>query len=674
MTSLFRRILALLQVLVPLGLAVPLLFRPFGASELLYGAFLLLHFMCGFALAPRAGRQSLSPKRARTFMLFRAPELLLSIGAVLFLFSYIYATNANMDYVQRFMSSHGNLRLAPNSTQERLDACLRFVPLLAMDAAWYLYFRLRRRTLARHALGGDRYTHTWALPLAILSGILYAFAFPSFLDTAGVPALGWVCLVPLLLCLAEVPAGWGVMYGTLAGVLQTMISNYWLGTFNLLTLQFVSVITALEYAPFMAVSVLILRRSRGAGFIVFPAAWTVFDWLRSMGFLGYPWGMLGASQYSVIPIIQISSLTGVWGVTFLLVLCNSVIAWYGGRAPGALPLRRSAAPALACAAALAFTLGWAGWSALIEAGRTTAGARSVRLALIQQDDDPRKNDYRLVFDTLRSLTDRALAARPDLVVWSETAFVPNIRRWSHEDASVYPLAALVRDFLSYQKTTGKWLLTGNDDYSLVMQDGSEERRDYNGAVLFSPQGTRVETYHKIHLVPFTEYFPFKKQLPGIYRLLLSFDAYLWEPGDRRVVFRHPLFAFSTPICFEDVFPDDVRRFVREGAEVILNLSNDYWSLTEAEGMQHAANAVFRAVENGRPIARAAASGLTCMVDPRGRITARSPFYTEGFLIVDIPLSSSRQTLYTRWGDWFPVSLSGLIFLLAAWSFGWPRRS
>jgi apolipoprotein N-acyltransferase len=252
--------------------------------------------------------------------------------------------------------------------------------------------------------------------------------------------------------------------------------------------------------------------------------------------------------------------------------------------------------------------------------------------------------------------------------------VPNIRRWSHEDPSVYPLAGLVRDFLAYQKTIGKWLLTGNDDYSLVMQNGTEERRDYNGSVLFSPQGTRVETYHKIHLVPFTEYFPFKNQLPGIYRLLLSFDAYLWEPGDRRVVFRHPLFAFSTPICFEDVFPDDVRRFVQEGAEVILNLSNDYWSLTEAEGMQHAANAVFRAVENGRPIARAAASGLTCMVDPYGRITARSPFYTESFLIVDVPLSSSRRTLYTQWGDWFPVTLAVLIFLLAVWSFAWPRPS
>lgn len=671
MTFLFPRALAILLVLLPVGLAAPLLFLRLGAAELLYGFLLLLHLLCGISLSRCASRKSLVPKPSLIFLLFRAPEVLFSIGTVLFLFSYIYATNANMDYVQRFMTSHGNLSLAPTSTQERLGACLRFVPFLALDALWYLYFRLRRRALARRALGGGSSARVWALPLVILSGFLYALAFPSFVRTAGLPALGYFCLVPLLLCLAEAPLSWGIMYGTLAGVLHTMISNYWLGTFNLLTLQFVSAITALQYVPFMAVSLLIFRRSRGAGFIVFPAAWTLFDWLRSMGFLGYPWGMLGASQYRVIPIIQISSLTGVWGVTFLLMLCNSVFAWYGG---GVLSNRRRGKSALiVLAAALAFSLGWGGISAALEARGSPGGSRSVRLALVQQNDDPRKNDYRLVFDTLRSLTDRALSAQPDLVVWSETAFVPNIRRWSREDPATYPLAALVRDFLAYQKGTGRWLLTGNDDYSLLMHDGREERLDYNGSVLFSPQGTRVETYHKIHLVPFTEYFPFKRQLPGIYGLLQSFDAFLWEPGDRRVVFRHPLFAFSTPICFEDVFPNDVRRFVREGAEVILNLSNDYWSLTEAEGMQHAANAVFRAVENGRPVARAAASGLTCVVDTHGRITTRLPFYAAGCLVVDVPLPSARQTLYTRRGDWFPLSLAAILLILASWGFLWPRR-
>jgi apolipoprotein N-acyltransferase len=487
------------------------------------------------------------------------------------------------------------------------------------------------------------------------------------------PALGWVCLVPLLVILADIPLGWGIFYGTLAGVVLTMISNYWLGTFNLLTLQFVTVVTALEYLPFMATALLVYKRSGSAGFLVFPAAWAAFDWLRSLGFLGYPWSMLGASQYSVLPVIQIASVTGVWGVTFLLTLFNSVAAWYAVGV--ASKRRRGPAAAITVVACLAATLGWAGVRALaLPRHAPSSTASSVRLALIQQNADPRKDDYRAVFDTLRRLTDRILAASPDLVVWSETAFVPNIRRWSSEDPAVYSYAALVREFLDYQKTAGRWLLTGNDDYSFVTRDGTEERVDYNGAVLFSPQGERVETYHKIHLVPFTEYFPYRAQLPGIYTLLQSFDAYLWEPGDRRVVFRHPKFAFSTPICFEDAFPDDVRRFVLAGADVILNMSNDYWSLTETEGMQHAANAVFRAVENGRPLVRASASGLTCVVDPGGRISVSGPFYEESALVADVSLTESRDTPYTRWGDWFPIALCALLVILLVRRVAWPRAA
>ena len=169
----------------------------------------------------------------------------------------------------------------------------------------------------------------WALALSIGSGILYALAFPSFAPH-GRTASSRVVLPGTApgLSIAEVPLGRGIFYGTLAGVLQTMISNYWLGTFNLLTLQFVTVVTALEYVPFMLITLLILRRGGRLGFLVFPAAWTVFDWVRSMGFLGYPWGMLGATQYAVTPIIQVASLTGVWGVTFLVTLCNTVLAGY----------------------------------------------------------------------------------------------------------------------------------------------------------------------------------------------------------------------------------------------------------------------------------------------------------------------------------------------------------
>ncbi|HEY9594299.1 MAG TPA: hypothetical protein VHE79_07475, partial [Spirochaetia bacterium] len=285
-----------------------------------------LHAACGALLLFVAfrGRQT----RTTAFVVVRVPEILFSVTTVLFLFTYIYATNANLDYVQMFMRTHGNLQLAPNSRQERLTACLRYLPMLVLDALWYVLVRVRRPLAARRAFEEARPAFLWGLPLALVSGFLMALSFPSFLRVEGMPVLAWFCLVPLMVCLLAAPLGWGIFYGTLAGVLQTMITNYWLGTFNLLTLQFVSVVTALEYIPFMAVALFLMKRSPRAGFFVLPAAWTVFDWVRSMGFLGYPWGMLGTSQYAVLPMIQISSVTGVWGVTFVLTLVNAVIAWY----------------------------------------------------------------------------------------------------------------------------------------------------------------------------------------------------------------------------------------------------------------------------------------------------------------------------------------------------------
>jgi apolipoprotein N-acyltransferase len=305
-----------------------------------------------------------------------------------------------------------------------------------------------------------------------------------------------------------------------------------------------------------------------------------------------------------------------------------------------------------------------GWISIRTESRRSTGGEQVTLALIQQNADPRKHEYTEVFEVLKEETNRAMAYGPDLVVWSETAFVPNIRRWSTMDPARYPYARLVREFLAYQKSLDVWLLTGNDDYEIVELEGGEtERLEYNAAVFFDPAGNRVDTYRKIHLVPFTEYFPFKEEFPGFYEWLRDFDVFLWEPGTERVVFEHPLVKFSTPICFEDGFPGDVRAFVREGADLIVNISNDYWSLTEVEAQQHYANALFRAVENRKPMVRASASGVTCNLDSTGRLIGKLPFYESGFLIARVSVTEGGETLYTKLGDWFPLFCAGLLLCM-----------
>lgn len=636
------------------------------------GALLLLAWM-----QRRAGR----PLAALEAPWFRrhASELLLVLALCLGLFSYIFAANANMDYVQRFMASGGNVRLAPDTRRERLDVALRYAPLLLADLAWLASARLAPAAGKRRALL-DR-VRDWALPLSLLSALLYALALPSFADADGLAPLAWICLLPLFVVLDAVPYGQGVFLGTSAGTVATLLVNYWLGTFHLLSLQLATVIGLVQYAAFMAAALWVAKRVRpGARFLVLPAAWVVFDWLRSLGFLGYPWGMIGTSQYAHPIVIQAASLGGVWAISFLVLLVNGVAA---GTISGALRGdRQGRAATLTLFACFVLAFGWGQWR-LTTVGReaTAAGTSagigakpggSIRMALVQQNSDPRKDEYADTWYTLRRLSEGVLPQKPDLLVWSETAFVPNIRRWGAMDPGEHPYAALVRELLDWQKSTATWLLTGNDDYDLEQTPSGEVRRDYNAAILFSPEGKQVEIYHKIRLVPFTEYFPWKGQLPGLYALLLRFDVHLWEPGTRRVVFRVPEATFSTPICFEDAFPGEVREFVRAGAGVIVNLSNDFWSLTEVEALQHAANAVFRAVENGRPMVRATASGLTCVVDPVGRIVARAPLYEEAVIVADVRPADGAPTPYTRWGDWFPVALAVVLALIAIAGFA-PRR-
>ena len=328
---------------------------------------------------------------------------------------------------------------------------------------------------------------------------------------------------------------------------------------------------------------------------------------------------------------------------------------------------------------------------------------------MQQNTDPRKHDYALSFDELSRLTAEAIeAARParpagpadparapkapeapqaasaagpkvvgpvdsaqapfDLAAWPESGFVPDIRYWLDESRSRRRRGKLVRRFLDWQAETALPLVTGNQDhfYEQLPPDDDPETPDQvkrirNSALYLAPDRRDDfdrRYYYKIRLVPFTENFPYREQFPRIAELLHNFSTTQWTPGTEYTVLQAPRFAFSTPICFEDVFPDHVRRFVTAGAEVLVNISNDYWANTPLEGYQHGAHAIFRAVENRRPLVRATSSGWTISVDTLGRTAPRWPeFYTPGSTVAEhrIP-DEPRTTLYTRLGDWFPILL------------------
>jgi apolipoprotein N-acyltransferase len=207
---------------------------------------------------------------------------------------------------------------------------------------------------------------------------------------------------------------------------------------------------------------------------------------------------------------------------------------------------------------------------------------------------------------------------------------------------------------------------GNDDARKEPEKNPRDdyRVDYNAVMLFE-RGNLTKLYRKMHLVPFTEHFPYEKQFPWIYQALKNADTHFWEKGSEATVFSLPAFSFSSPICFEDTFGYLSREFVRNGAEIIVNLTNDAWSKSLPAQNQHLSMAVFRAVENRRSMARSTASGQTCAVDPNGRVIAMAPPFTESWITAELPIMKT-TTLYTRWGDfsaWIFVIAAGALLIL-----------
>ncbi|MCK5197380.1 MAG: apolipoprotein N-acyltransferase, partial [Spirochaetales bacterium] len=283
-----------------------------------------------------------------------------------------------------------------------------------------------------------------------------------------------------------------------------------------------------------------------------------------------------------------------------------------------------------------------------------------RVALIQHNSDTWKGGiitYEKNFRILRRLSLEAVKENADIVIWSETAFVPGVD-WHSKYRTDKDRYALVNDLKKFLATQDVPYLIGNDDGQLknpdlppVLPDDSYNRVDYN-AVLLYEDGRLKDTYRKVHLVPFTESFPYKKTLPGIYQILVDNGYHFWERGTEFTVFETGGVKFSTPICFEDVFGYLSREFVNNGAEVIVNMTNDSWSGSLSSQMQHLGMAVFRAIENRRSLVRSANSGMTGVIDPDGRIVSLLAPFTADYLVADVPVYTERSTLYTAFGDWF----------------------
>lgn len=448
-------------------------------------------------------------------------------------------------------------------------------------------------------------------------------------------------------------------------MLNYCIFSYWLWGFHPLAMY----IVALEYFGYYMLTVPLLKLADmyfpKYGFIVQWLIWIAYEYVKTLGFLGFSYGLVGYSQWQWTPIIQIASVFGVWGVSALVCFPAALIA-AGIKPYCKQPLRSwlSGFRTFAYRQRI-FAFLWAGcFIAALLFGvfvqRDYSRLPTARVALIQPNSDPWVGGieaYRKDLHTLKTLSQQAIDENDNLalVVWPETAFIPRID-WHYRYREDREMFELVHDLLTYLDRQPVPFLLGNDDAIKTISGGDEaDRVDYNAALLFQPQKNvfppQPERYRKMHLVPFTEHFPYRKALPFIYDALVANDTHFWEKGTEPTVFSVNHLTFSVPICFEDTFGYITRRFARHGATLLVNMSNDAWAQSAACQYQHLSMAVFRAVETRLPMVRATASGQTAAISPSGRITGMLPPFIEGYLCADVPiLTEPSTTFYILWGD------------------------
>ena len=527
---------------------------------------------------------------------------------------------------------------------------------------------------------------SFMLYAAVAASTLLALALPNDFVPFGMAPLGTVALVPVLYLVYRCNSSKeAARMGALFGALSTALGNYWLaffGEFSVWTLGgAVLGYTGYNYMlfAFLHHAVRNIRDLRRP--VIIATVWAGYEYLKSVGFLGYPWGLIAYPLAAGPALAQFAELTGVWGLSWLGAFTNAAVAhlldhrvpaptavqldtpWYTQSSAGSIVLRSpdcsccgrtTALNALKAAAALTAAVALFGTIRLTQPVPTVA---RVPMVLVQQNVDSwRPGAFVEALAQAIDLSRRGLTEAPgSLLVWSETA----LRRPYIEEDDYYatrPPDYPLRSFLADQNAI---LLAGAPMFV------SEHRDDMtNSAVLIGPDGKLRGNYGKQQLVPFAEQIP-GWNLPAVQRFFRNVIGLYgtWVPGNGPQSFEVPEFGIrvAAPICFEDAFGDVVRRLVETDADVLINLTNNSWSRRNSAQIQHLVAARLRTIENRRVLVRGTNSGLTGVIDAHGRIVAQLPMFVPDVLVQEVAVQRQPyRTLYQVIGD-----LWGWVFVAAS---------
>lgn len=491
---------------------------------------------------------------------------------------------------------------------------------------------------------------------AVVSGVLLALSFPK----PGLSILAWVAFLPLFYAVRGNTFKRSFQLGWLAGFIAYCGIFYWLNivmtTYGKLPLAISICLTFLMASYLALYPALALACSRYAEnssvpqVISFPFIWVALEYARAYLLTGFPWALLGYTQFRTLPIIQIADLAGVYGVSFLILVVNVFLfqlwRWVRGK-DGALYPFLSTALALP----LLVLVIWYGFVSL----NTEASGREIKVALAQ-GNIPQDIKWNPAFqeDTVaiyERLSRRTRGTAVDLIVWPESSLP-----FFFQKELVYSsrVSALARE-------TGASLVVS----SPAIEQGNDRDLLLNSAFMIAPDGATVGRSDKVHLVPFGEYVPLAKLLPFVNKMVQGIGDF----SSGSDVFPLQAVACKTGIliCFEGIFPEISREYVVKGADVLVNITNDAWFGDSSAPYQHLSMTVFRAVENRVPLIRSANTGVTAIIDSRGHIRGMTELFREALLTGTVKVGNEKS-FYTERGDifaWFCLLTSMSVLAFAA---------
>ncbi len=496
----------------------------------------------------------------------------------------------------------------------------------------------------------------------VFSALLIFLSFPSYdlVLLKFFPVIAWFSFVPLFSYVSGKSMRDVFFAVFITGLIGNLLTYGWIGNFGakvpggyFVVLLFLMPALTAFLAIKITVSEYLSRKFPRYKIFIYPSVWITIDYVQSIGFLAFPWTYIGYSQYTFTPFIQMASVTGILGLNFIIIMFNIILSEYMQSFKDGVTgikdfLKNSYFARLAGISLLIVIISISGFIRLSNKSQEAEG-KVLKVALVQSCISPwdnwSANRYFYLSELIR-YTKESLRENPDFIIWSESATLELISfRAMTGDKDGFD-----EQLLSFVKETGKPLLTG--EIGIVVKKNTDSLRYYpqNNAVLISGAGEVVQSYPKMILVPFGEWFPYDKWLVPIKRLVESFGGSDFVPGKHQELFKIDGLKFGSLICYEGVFFRFCRDYRRMGADFMVTITNDGWTDAYNGHYQHYSASVFRAVENGIWMVRAGNTGVTSIIDPNGRVVKTIPILKKGFMNGEIDTSKNIKTFYSAYGD------------------------